>query len=105
MWEQEVTNEETGKKFTLRYLELRRWDTAHGGTGADGYYYEGGLFVYDEDTRLTYVGYSDFISSLSGITMGNLKDSFPFMEYDEEGLILHYDGGGEWGIPWEGLIN
>lgn len=106
VWEQEVTNEETGKKFTLRYLELRRWDAAHEGRGADGgYYYEGGLFVYDEDTRLTYVGYSDFISSLSGITMGNLKDSFPFMEYDEEGLILHYDGGGEWGIPWEGLIN
>lgn len=106
VWEQEVTNEETGKKFTLRYLELRRWDAAHEGRGADGgYYYEGGLFVYDEDTRLTYVGYSDFISSLSGITMGNLKDSFPFMEYDEEGLILYYDGGSMWGIPWEGLIN
>lgn len=100
VWEQEVTNEETGKKFTLRYLELRCWGDVYG-----GYYYKGGLFVYDEDTRLTYVGYSDLISGLSGITMGNLKDSFPIMEYDEEGLILHYDGGGEWGIPWEGLIN
>lgn len=100
VWEQEVTNEKTGKKFTLRYLEIRSWDGAYG-----GYYYEGGLFVYDEDTRLIYVSYSDFISSLSGITMGNLKDSFPTMEYDEEGLILHYEGGGEWGIPWEGLIN
>lgn len=100
VWEQEVTNKETGKKFTLRYLEIRSWDDAYG-----GYYYDGGLFVYDEDTRLTYVGYSDFISSLSGITMGNLKDSFSNMEYDEEGLILHYEGGGEWGIPWEGLIN
>lgn len=78
--------------------------TGEGG-GDGGYYYEGGLFVYDEDTRLTYVGYSDFTVSLSGITMGNLKDRFPFMEYDEEGLILYYDGGSMWGIPWEGLIN
>lgn len=105
VWEQEVTNEETGKKFTLRYLELQFWNEAYGGTGANGYYYQGGLFVYDEDTCLICVRYSDLISDLSGITMGNLKDSFPFMEYDEEGLILHYDGGGMWGIPWTNLIN
>lgn len=39
-------------------------------------FYEGGLFVYDEDTRLVWVSYSDVISKFSGITMGNLKDSF-----------------------------
>ncbi|MBD5510619.1 MAG: hypothetical protein HDR08_05120 [Lachnospiraceae bacterium] len=101
VWEQEVTNKETGEKFTLRYLEIRSWDDAYG-----GYYYDGGLFVYDEDIRLTYVSYSDFISRLSNVTMGNLRDYFPdIMEYDEEGLILHYEGGGEWGIPWEGPIN
>ena len=104
VWEQEITVEETGEKLTFRYLELCLEEAWIGEGHYDCDYYEGGFFVYDEEKRLRSVHYAEFISRMSDIRIGNLRDVFPHSEYDGKGLIVIYEGSGMTGIPWEALI-
>lgn len=59
----------------------------------------GRLFVFDENTRLVSASHSEFMSRLSGITVGNLRDCFSSGENDAEGLILQYEGAVRRGLP------
>lgn len=58
VWEKEITDEETGKKYMLRYMQNFKEEEAKYNYGV---YYDGRLYVYDEDTYLIRVAESDLI--------------------------------------------
>ena len=76
----EVTDDSTGKKYMLRYAEEFKKEMA---VYNKGIYYDGKLYVFDEDTYLTQVWQAEIVDPCSGITW---KDK-------EQELVIHYGEG------------
>ncbi|GFI04623.1 hypothetical protein IMSAGC005_03475 [Lachnospiraceae bacterium] len=88
IWEQEVTDSSTGKKYMLRYAEQFKKEMA---AYNKGIYYDGKLYVFDEDTYLMQVWQAEIVDPCSGITWDDEKQE----------LAIHYGEGlsvvsGEW---------
>ncbi|MDE5598926.1 MAG: hypothetical protein K2J04_14005, partial [Lachnospiraceae bacterium] len=63
IWEKEVTDRTTGKKYTIRYTEVFLPEEAEkNGNPNYGIYYDGRIYVYDEDTYLLSVTHSEIAS-------------------------------------------
>lgn len=80
IWEQEVTDRSTGKKYMLRYAEEFKKEMAEYNKGI---YYDGKLYVFDEDTYLVWVWQSEIVDPCSGATW----------KEDEQELVIHYGEG------------
>lgn len=91
IWEKEIRDKDTGKKYMLRYMEVFDEEMAARNKGT---YYEGWLYVFDEDTYLVGVHPSDHCYHSSGFTW---KDA-------EQELLIRYGDSGSWTIPMSGLI-
>ena len=92
IWEKEITDKATGKKYMLRYGEVFLEEMA---VNNNGTYYDGRLFVFDEDTYLIGVHPADHCTPSS---------SFTWKDADQE-LIIRYGDSGSWTIPMSSLIN
>ncbi len=91
IWEKEIRDKTTGKKYMLRYMEVFDEEMAAYNKGT---YYEGWIYVFDEDTYLVGAGRSDFCDHSSGFIW---KDA-------EQELIIRYGDSGSLTIPMSGLI-
>ncbi|MBD5454224.1 MAG: hypothetical protein HDR30_07925 [Lachnospiraceae bacterium] len=95
IWEKEVTDQTTGKKYTIRYTEVFLPEEAKRNYGI---YYDGRIYVYDEDTYLVSVTHSEFISQSESIEWKNGDGD------TEQMLEIHYPDGGYSGYPLSVLI-
>ncbi len=95
IWEKEVTDRTTGKKYTIRYAEAFLPEEAERNYGI---YYDGRIYVYDEDTYLVSVTHSEIISQSESIEW---KDGG---EDTEQMIVIHYTDGGYSGYYLSGLI-
>ena len=87
IWEKEVTDRTTEKKYMIRYAEVFREKYARENGGS---YYEGRIYVYDEDTYL--------IGMTSPETSISKSDSIIWEDGGrdkEQALVIHYVDGGE----------
>lgn len=91
IWEKEITDKTTGKKYMLRYGEVFLKEMA---VHNEEIYYDGRLFVFDEDTYLIGVHLADHCSPSSGFTWNDA---------DQE-LLIRYGDSGSWTIPMSSLI-
>lgn len=90
IWEKEITDKATGKKYMLRYAEVFLEEAA---AHNNGIYYDGRLYVYDEDTYLMQVWHSEHVSQSSSITW----------EDENQELVIRYGEG--WSVlPMETLL-
>ena len=94
IWEKEVTDRTTGKKYTIRYAEAFLPEEAERNHGI---YYDGRIYVYDEDTYLVRVTHSEIILQSESIEW---KDGG---EDTEQMMVIHYTGGNS-GYYLSGLI-
>lgn len=89
IWEKEVTDKTTGKKYTLRYAEGFISEEAVRYANPDyGNCYDGRLYVYDEDTYLIRVIHSE---------IGVAAESIEWDDGDEDreqALVIHDPDGG-----------
>ncbi len=95
IWEKEVTDKSTGKKYMIRYAEVFLPEEAENNKGI---YYDGRIYVYDEDTYLVSVTHSEIVSGAESIEW---KDS---VGDKEQALVIHYADGGESAFYLSGLI-
>lgn len=91
IWEKEIRDKDTGKKYMLRYMEVFDEEEA---ASNKGIYYEGWIYVFDEDTYLVGVHPADHCTHASSFTW---KDA-------EQELLIRYGDSGSWTIPMSGLI-
>lgn len=99
LWEKEVTDKTTGKKYMLRYAEVFIPEYAERNTGINyGVYYDGRIYVYDEDTYLIRVIHSEIASEAESIEWedGDGKT--------EQALEVHYPNDGRSIYPLSALI-
>ncbi|MBD5530852.1 MAG: hypothetical protein HDQ98_01435 [Lachnospiraceae bacterium] len=95
IWEKEVTDRTTGKKYTIRYAEVFLPLEAEMNNGI---YYDGRIYVYDEDTYLVSVTHSEIIDQSESIEWEDGgEDTEPMM-------VIHYTEGGYSGYYLRGLI-
>ena len=88
IWEKEVTDRTTGKKYTIRYSEVFLPEEAAGnGSPNNGIYYDGRIYVFDEDTYLVSVTHTEIVSQSESIEWKNGDGD------TEQMLVLHYPGG------------
>ena len=86
IWEKEVTDKSTGKKYMIRYAEVFLPEEAKKNGGI---YYDGRIYVYDEDTYLVSVTHSEIASESKSIEWEDGgRDK-------EQALVIHYADGGE----------
>lgn len=95
IWEKEVTDRTTGKKYMIRYAEVFLPEEAEKNKGI---YYDGRIYVYDEDTYLVSVTHSEIVSESESIEW---KDS---AGDKEQVLVIHYADGGESTFFLSGLV-
>lgn len=95
IWEKEVTDKSTGKKYMIRYAEVFQPEEAEKNNGI---YYDGRIFVYDEDTYLVSVTHSEIISESESIEWEDGSSG------QEQALVIHYVDGGESAFYLSGLI-
>ena len=99
IWEKEVTDRTTGKKYTIRYAEVfMPEEAARNGSPNYGIYYDGRIFVYDEDTYLVSVTHSEIVSQSESIEWKNGDGG------TEQMLEIHYPDDGYAGYSLSGLI-
>ncbi len=102
VWEKEITDEETGKKYMLRYTQIFRKEEANRNGGV---YYEGRLCVYDENTYLIRIAESDLILPYKDIIWEDGDgDGEKEITVYYEGMHDADEGGGYWRIPSSSLI-
>lgn len=80
IWEQEVTDNSTGKKYMLRYAEEFKKEMAEYNKGV---YYDGKLYVFDQDTYLMRVWQSEIVDPCSGVVW----------KEEEQELVVYYGEG------------
>lgn len=95
IWEKEVTDKSTGEKYMIRYAEVFQPEEAEKNNGI---YYDGRIFVYDEDTYLVSVTHSEIVSESESIEWEDGSDD------REQALVIHYVDGGESAFYLSGLI-
>lgn len=95
IWEKEVTDRTTGKKYTIRYAEAFLPEEAERNYGI---YYDGRIYVYDEDTYLVSVTHTEFISQSESIEWEDGGED------TEQMFVIHYPGGGYSRYYLSGLI-
>lgn len=95
IWEKEVTDRYTGKKYMIRYAEVFLPEEAEKNKGI---YYDGRIYVYDEDTYLVSVTHSEIVSESESIEWENGDGD------KEQSLVIHYVDGGESAFYLPGLI-
>ena len=95
IWEKEVTDKSTGKKYMIRYTEVFLPEEAEKNKGI---YYDGRIYVYDEDTYLVSVTHSEIIEQSSSIALENADGD------EKQALVIHYVDGGESVFYLSGLI-
>lgn len=95
IWEKEVTDRTTGKKYTIRYAEVFLPEEAERNHGI---YYDGRIYVYDEDTYLVSVTHSEIVSQSESIEWEDGSED------TEQMIVIHYTGGGYSGYYLSGLI-
>ena len=95
IWEKEVTDKSTGKKYMIRYTEVFLPEEAEKNKGI---YYDGRIYVYDEDTYLVSVTHSEIIEQSSSIALENGDGD------EKQALVIHYVDGGESVFYLSGLI-
>ena len=99
IWEKEVTDRTTGKKYTIRYTEVfLPEEAARNGNPNYGIYYDGRIYVYDEDTYLVSVTHSEIVSQSESIEWENGDED------TEQMLEIHYPDNGYSGYPLSVLI-
>ena len=99
IWEKEVTDRTTGKKYTLRYAEVFLPEEAEKNLGPNyGIYYDGRIYVYDEDTYLVSVTHSEIIFKSSSLEWEDGDGE------KEQALIINYVDGGRSGYYLSGLV-
>ena len=99
IWEKEVTDWATGKKYTIRYTEVfLPEEAARNGRPNIGIYYDGRIYVYDEDTYLVSVTYTDRASQAEIIEWEDGNGD------TEPALVFHYPDNGYGGYSLSGLI-
>ena len=86
IWEKEVTDRTTGKKYMIRYAEVYLPEEAERYQGI--IYYDGRIYVYDEDTYLVSVRHTDFIDQSDSIEWENGDGD------KEPAVVIHYVDGG-----------
>ena len=86
IWEKELTDKSTGKKYMIRYAEVFLPEEAEKN---EGIYYDGRIYVYDEDTYLVSVTHSEIVSESESIEWENGDGD------KEQALVIHYADGGE----------
>ncbi len=82
IWEQEITDGLTGKRYVCCYTQDFNEEMA---AMNEGVYYEGKLYVFDENKDLVRVWQSEIIDPFSG---GTWKE-------EEQELVLHYGETGQ----------
>ncbi|MDE7249067.1 MAG: hypothetical protein K2N82_04110 [Lachnospiraceae bacterium] len=95
IWEKEVTDKSTGKKYMIRYAEVFLPEEAENNKGI---YYDGRIYVYDEDTYLVSVTHSEIIEKSRSIALENGDGD------EKQALVIHYVDGGEAAFYLSGLI-
>lgn len=95
LWEKEVTDQATGQKYMLRYAEVYWPEEA---AKNQGIYYDGRIYVYDEDTYLISVIHSEIISQSDSIVWEDGSDG------KEQALVINYVDGGRSAYYLSGLI-
>lgn len=95
IWEKEVTDKFTGRKYTIRYGEVFRPEEAEKNNGN---YYDGRIYVYDEDTYLVSVTHSEIISKSSSIEWEDGDAG------KEQAVVIYYVDGGKSTFFLAGLI-
>lgn len=95
IWEKEVTDKSTGEKYMIRYAEVFQPEEAEKNNGI---YYDGRIFVYDEDTYLVSVTHSEIVSESESIEWEDGSGD------REQALVIHYVDGGESAFYLSGLI-
>lgn len=95
IWEKEVTDKSTGEKYMIRYAEVFQPEEAEKNNGI---YYDGRIFVYDEDTYLVSVTHSEIVSESESIEWEDGSGD------REQALVIHYVDGGESVFYLSGLI-
>ena len=95
IWEKEVTDKSTGKKYMIRYAEVFQPEEAENNKGI---YYDGRIYVYDEDTYLVSVTHSEIIEKSRSIALENGDGD------EKQALVIHYVDGGEAVFYLSGLI-
>ncbi len=99
IWEKEVTDLTTGKKYIIRYTEVfMPEETARNGSPNIDLYYDGRIYVYDEDTYLVSVTHTDRASQAESIEWEDGDGD------TEPGLVFYYPGGGYGGYSLSRLI-
>ena len=99
IWEKEVTDRTTGKKYTIRYMEVfMPEEAARNGSPNNGIYYDGRIYVFDEDTYLVSVTHSEIASQSESIEWKNGDGD------TEQMLEIHYPDDGYAGYSLSGLI-
>ena len=86
IWEREVTDRSTGKKYIIRYAEIFLPEEAERNNGI---YYDGRIYVYDEDTYLISVTHSEFIAQSSSIEWENGDGE------QKQAVIIRYPDSGK----------
>ena len=98
IWEKEGTDRTTGKKYTIRYAEAFTSEEAGENDSSNaGSYYDGRIYVFDEDTYLVSVTHSEIASQSESIEWENGDGDM------EQILEIHYPGGYS-GYPLSVLI-
>ena len=99
IWEKEVTDRTTGKKYTIRYTEVfLPEEAARNGSPNIGIYYDGRIYVYDEDTYLVSVTHTDRASQAESIEWEDGDGDV------EPALVFHYPDDGLGGYSLSRLI-
>ena len=95
IWEKEVTDKSTGKKYMIRYAEVFQPEEAEKNNGI---YYDGRIYVYDEDTYLVGMTHSEIVSESESIEWEDESGG------QEQALVIHYVDGGKSAFYLSGLI-
>ena len=86
IWEKEVTDKSTGKKYMIRYAEGFLPEEAEKNKSI---YYDERIYVYDADTYLVSVTHSEIASESESIEWEDGDGN------KEQALVIHYADGGE----------
>lgn len=95
IWEQEVMDRSTDKKYIIRYAEVFLPEEAESNNGI---YYDGRIYVYDEDTYLVSVAHSEIIAQSDSIEWENGDDG------ENQAVVIRYVDGGQSTFSLSGLI-
>lgn len=95
LWEKEVTDQTTGQKYIIRYAEVFLPEEAEKN---DGIYYDGRIYVYDEDTYLIRMTHSEMVSESESIAWEDGSKG------KEQALVICYADGGRSEYSLSGLI-